>query len=525
MTRSTATLITVIAGFFAIAGPILLSLYLAAQQAETREREHVLGFARDVVGRSDRAAEQFFTAFERLMQSAGEDPCSAGQVSKMREIDLGSSYLQAIGFATGNKLVCSSLGSGTAVQLELGLPDIITTTDTSVRTNVTFPFAQGIEFTVVERKGYTAIIHKDLPIDVSTSVPDISLATYTPDNLQTRSTRGDIKPEWLRIVGAGEEVSFIDDEFIVGIARSDKYATIGLAALPVRHMADSARSGAMILVPIGFLASVILVCVILYTVKIQQSMPSVLKVALKKKEFYLEYQPIVDLKTEQWVGAEALIRWRRPTGEQVRPDLFIPIAEECGLMPQLTAEVFRLFTADMAGIFSRFPHFHVGLNLSPQDIQSPEIVGLFEDLAQATHAKPGNIMLELTEHGLLQEEHVSEILIGLRSKGAAVAIDDFGTGYSSLSYLETFTLDYLKIDKSFVDKIGMHAAASQVVPHIIEMAKDLKLKMIAEGVETETQAQYLRSQGVEFAQGWLFGKPMDASSLVSYIGKTRSAAA
>ena len=134
-------------------------------------------------------------------------------------------------------------------------------------------------------------------------------------------------------------------------------------------------------------------------------------------------------------------------------------------------------------------------------------------LVEGTGGSPGNFVIEITERGLVKGGDAKDFLLGARQMGARTAIDDFGTGYSSLSYLQTFDVDLLKIDKSFIDTIGAHAATSHVVSHIVDMAKDLGLEMVAEGVEMESQRVFLQKRGVRFAQGWLFARPMPMAEL------------
>jgi sensor c-di-GMP phosphodiesterase-like protein len=372
-------------------------------------------------------------------------------------------------------------------------------------------------FLVIERYGYAAVVHKELPIDATTAEDDVSLATFTTANRRIVASRGIVKPQWIDVASDRHEATFIDGEYLVAVVRSERYNTGAIAALPVKYLDKQVRELTMLLAPIGLIAGIVLALAALYLARLQLAMPAVIRAGLRRNEFFLVYQPVVNLATGAWVGAEALVRWRRAGGEMVRPDIFIQAAEDSGIMEKVTARVLEIIARDARDLFKDHPDFHLAINLSSVDLKSDRTCELLQRLVRDVKAGPHNFIVEATERGFMHADAARQVIVQLRAGGIRVAIDDFGTGYSGLSYLETFELDFLKIDKSFVDTVGTEAATSHVIPHIIEMAKALKLQIVAEGVETEAQARFLRERGVQYAQGWLFGKPMSLAELVDEL--------
>lgn len=273
------------------------------------------------------------------------------------------------------------------------------------------------------------------------------------------------------------------------------------------------------MIPIGVGLSLALIALIVWLSRQRLSMAGELATGIRKKEFVAHYQPIIELSTGRCIGAEALIRWPKPDGTWVRPDLFIPFAEQHGMIVQVTEIMIQDVILKMKRALTAHSDMHVAINISAQDLESGQFLTLITDEIQAAGVQASQVWLEVTERGFINADIARAILAKARDAGHVIAIDDFGTGYSSLSMLETLPVAVLKIDKSFVDAIGRNAATSLVMPHIIEMAHSLKLKMVAEGIETEDQETILRQSSVEYGQGWLYSKALPFEEFMAFYEK------
>jgi sensor c-di-GMP phosphodiesterase-like protein len=242
-----------------------------------------------------------------------------------------------------------------------------------------------------------------------------------------------------------------------------------------------------------------------------------LRRALAAGQISVQYQPVVDLRSSRCVGAEALARWQREKGQWVSPNVFIPIAEEAGLIQDVTTAVLRTVVSDLRNILATADGISINLNLSHGDLKNDRIGADLAKMLQATGLPAQAIKLEITERALVNTDIARALIRGFRERGHKIAVDDFGTGYSSLSYLQSFELDVLKIDKSFVDAIGTGAATGEVIVHVIDMAKSLGLEVVAEGVETHDQARWLVDHGVFLGQGYLFSRPLTITEFIEFL--------
>jgi EAL domain-containing protein (putative c-di-GMP-specific phosphodiesterase class I) len=247
-------------------------------------------------------------------------------------------------------------------------------------------------------------------------------------------------------------------------------------------------------------------------------MESALFHAVERDELRLHYQPLVSARTGRTVGVEALLRWQHPEFGLVSPGVFIPIAERIGVIADMGDWALTTACRQMAEWHRNgLAGLGLSVNISGRQFAGDSLVDTVRDTLQATGLSPEFLELELTETLLMEDnEHSQHTIARLKELGVSIALDDFGVGYSSLSYLKQFALDTLKVDRAFTSEMLTSSQSEAIVRATFDIARALKLRTVAEGVETRPQADFLAELGCDVLQGYYFAKPMPPEQLLGF---------
>ncbi|MDN3919363.1 EAL domain-containing protein [Roseateles violae] len=490
----------------------LVLLYASWQIALQGEMEVLTQTAGHLLRRASRSVEASEAAL-REIDVAGFTPCSSEHIARMRLLTMNVRTIEEIGYFDAQGLLrCTSWWP----------------TDRRIaRTPVDFERADGIGVKVTARPRvsggnsmmelrwghHNALFDPERLVDLIVGRRDLSLVVANEQGRVIQASK-EAAPALLSGIPQRPERG-IDGDLMYAVARGDGW--IALVGASRAAAVERLRAQQALLLPVGAALAIGMSWLAVWLSRRQLSELAQLRRAVQARAFVVEYQPLIDLASRCCVGAEALVRWRRSDGSLTRPDLFIPLAEEHGLIQAITDQVMAAVVAELGELLRSDPNVHIAINLGADDIRSGRFLPVLDRLLQDSGIAPQQVWLEATERGFVDVSSASSVIEQARRRGHKVAIDDFGTGFSSLQYLQGLPLDALKIDKSFVDVLGRETVTSSVVPHIISMAKTLGLAIIAEGVETQAQLDYLRAQGVDGGQGWLFAKAMPAPQFIAYL--------
>lgn len=511
MRRKRILMTSVLAALAGVAMPLAVAYQLSMARAVQGEEARLRVLAGYALERAQRTLDSAGAALRRF-EPLAVTPCSAAHIEALRQTTITTRSVDDIGYVEQGVLKCSASGMR-ATPVKTTPADFAMDDGVGVDFNLEPAVSGGqrmVGLTLGHHKALVApvrfadlIVEQDIQMAVALAHGGLLGALHQPD---------------MAVVGAllaGGQAS--DGNVHAVVARGGLLAVM---TAPRNKLEARLGSELAVLLPVGLLMAAFIVGLVVWLSRRRLSLLGELTIALERREFFVHYQPIIALDTGVCVGAEALIRWQRPDGSMIRPDLFIPVAEESGLILPITDAVIACVVADLKDALAADRALHIAINLCASDIETGRVLDVLERALAGTGIEAQQIWLEATERGFINAGTARATLAKARARDHAVAIDDFGTGYSSL---QSLPLDALKIDKAFVDTIASDAATSSVTPHIIAMARELKLQIVAEGIETQAQADYLAAQQVEFGQGWLYAKALPAPQFLAFYNSRRPA--
>lgn len=492
--------LTLTVGLTITAAGALLTWY---QVAET-DLNRAASDAREVVSATERLLDETRSAIDRARPLLTQS-CSPEVSAGLNRLTIGMEHIRVINFFHRNLLSCSSFGGADPVR------EFISADDNQTLLLATDDYISPGEPVMILRRRYgdrsiTASVATRWTADVL-KIPGShrSLSLRTADIVLTANNRLVKKPP----------------------AKNAHALHSGLYPFSVEYSGGRRIPPALFLHEgaLSLLLSALLgaaVSTVLWQILFRRrTLYEELRRAISKGEIVPWYQPIVDSTTGRIAGVEVLARWEKPDGTVLSPDSFIAEAEKSDLIIILTRHLMELVSRELPSLLKEQPRWHIGFNITQAHILETGFIT--ECLAFTSAFPPDSISLtiELTEREpFAGSEALRNRLIRLHSSGIAIALDDFGTGYANMEYLSEIPVNVIKIDRVFVSRIGQGAAAERLLLSLIDMAHGLKMEIVAEGVETETQANWLRERGVGWLQGYFFSRPMPKSELKQKLSYT-----
>ena len=496
----------------AAALPVLVAVPFVYMQAKSLARHDARGAAEVVMRQADAMFGEADRLAAEMASQAGKSCADAGAVLHEAAFQ---PYFRAVVLVRDKVLYCSSVTGAFALPLEQLLPG------DPVPAGRSFRFAAGTP--MVPRRPAVMAIRLDEAGNGAIVTVD---GRYLRDLLDSVGGSGryriGIESNDGRhgLAGRKTGVPSPGASFVQEVVSADypfRVRSQADAALLAEYRKRLAGSYA----PFVVLLALLFGYLCRHFLRYQFSLAAGIRRGMRRGEFQVHYQPVIDLRDGSCAGAEALMRWFRPGQGPVRPDIFFAVAEANGLSIPLTRHLFKLVGRDLRHC-PMGPQFRLGLNITAGHFARPDIVDDVARLRQVVGSGAADFVLEITEREPLPPiDQVYENMGVLNASGVKLAIDDFGTGHSSLAYLEKFPVDYLKIDRGFVSAIGTDAVNASVLEMIIGLAARLDVELTAEGVETREQLDYLAAKGVHYAQGFLYAKPMPIEQLQAWVREHR----
>lgn len=428
--------------------------------------------------------------------------CNNELLVQMRRVMFNSNFINDIGFLSGRNVICTT-GLGVLDEpFDAGNSDYIGINGFEVTAKLNLLlFDEVYPASIVRFKSYNAVIK------------DESLMDLIDDQFR-----------WELVYQDNEKIiHIVGEEGIFEAHNGTEYSTsncsdiapycIGLLSDEgqlFKHYQQSINMAYLLIICL----SLIIYVLIRKQLRRFRSLKSRIKRGFRNDNFYCLYQPIVELRSGKIVGCEVLARYQDNQGV-VYPDLFIPLINALGLTWAFTEKVIVQSLNELDHIAPELKKLKFNINFFAKDISSTQVLKVL-DLPGISDTKI-QLVIEITEDEKLSTRSSAEALKTLSDKGFEIAVDDFGTGYSNLKQLRDISCDTLKIDRSFISEMEDGSIRSTLIPHIVDIAKQLNLKIVAEGVENELQRTALLNEGVEFAQGWLFGKAMPMAELLALV--------